>query len=218
MAVALAVNEIFYSLQGEGDYTGTPMIFVRFAGCNLRCYWCDQPDTIAMGYKDREGKRWDLKYRRMEQVDIAREAFGLASNCKRICLTGGEPAAHKLDGLVLYLRLQGYYLHMETNGTIWQDWMSDVQHIVCSPKRGHKINPRVRARAGEFKYIVDKGFGKEQLQEAIGLTNLGVSVYLQPANFHNVLNPDMIAKARELVAKHPELRLSVQLHKWLGVK
>ena len=204
----LAVNEIFYSIQGEGAFAGVPMIFIRLAGCNLRCEWCDQPDTIADDYTDSLGKLWNLKYTKMSETEIMSQLTTYP--CHTVCLTGGEPTVHKLDKLVRMLKEQGYEIHIETNGTLNPAWMMSVDYITCSPKRDTVVALK---RVHELKYIVDEQFDHRSL-----LPVYGCSTYLQPANFKDRVDPVMLQKALELVKQHPWLKLSVQLHKLIGVK
>jgi len=100
------LNEIFYSLQGEGRYAGIPAVFVRFQGCMFRCAWCDtrraqDPDSAPIVATVKETaaqlKRW---------------------GCKDIVITGGEPTLQMaaLESLVIYLWQRGYRVHIETNG------------------------------------------------------------------------------------------------------
>lgn len=115
------INEIFYSLQGEGYHTGTPAVFVRFSGCNLRCPFCDT--------RHEEGVR-------MSDEDI------LAQVCRyparMVVLTGGEPGLWIDDVFVKKLHKAGKYVSVETNGTrvlpVSVDW------VTCSPKEGWKVN------------------------------------------------------------------------------
>src|SRR3990170_3838535 len=124
----LAVNELFYSLQGEGDYAGTPMVFIRFAGCNLACEWCDQPDTIHEGFVDRLGQRWSLMFKRRSVQDVVLEVQKYPTSY--VCLTGGEPMAHKLGELIGELHKLKKTVHMESNGTLEPSWLAGVDHLV----------------------------------------------------------------------------------------
>ncbi len=106
--MTLKINEIFYSIQGEGVLTGAPTIFIRTTGCNLRCRWCDTE------YAFYEGEE-------MEIEEILERIKGLSSEtgCRRVCLTGGEPLiqgdAQNLSRRILEA---GYHLTLETNGSI----------------------------------------------------------------------------------------------------
>ena len=96
------VNEIFYSLQGEGRWSGRPAVFVRMSGCNLKCPFCD---TDFKGYKE------------MSAEDILAACLEKGGDCRFIVLTGGEPTLQVDAELIHLLHQQGYYLSMETDGT-----------------------------------------------------------------------------------------------------
>ena len=124
------VNEIFYSLQGEGAWTGTPIVFVRFSGCNLKCTFCDT--------QHEEGKE-------MTDTEII-EAISQYP-CTRICFTGGEPALQLDQNLVDELKAQGFTLHIETNGT--RLLPEGLDWITVSPKYKKVVIPR----ADELKLV-----------------------------------------------------------------
>ena len=94
------INEIFYSLQGEGYHTGTPALFIRFSGCNLKCPFCDT---------QHEEGRW------MDDEEIWAEAA--ACPARTVILTGGEPSLWIDDALIDGLHRLGKYVCIETNGT-----------------------------------------------------------------------------------------------------
>jgi 7-carboxy-7-deazaguanine synthase len=102
MAKKIKVNEIFYSIQGEGINQGLPTIFVRLSGCNLRCTYCDSM------YAYEEGE-----YKGIQEILLEITKF----NCKRICITGGEPLSQK-ETLNLVDNLENYLISIETNGSI----------------------------------------------------------------------------------------------------
>jgi organic radical activating enzyme len=210
----ISINEIFYSIQGEGLYAGQPMVFVRVAGCNLQCEWCDQPDTIVNGYKDREGKLWSLKYTKMltDEVYAKVKSFGT----HHVCLTGGEPSIHSsLDPLVRKLHADRFHIHMETNGLRWANWMWYVHTITASPKRGHPCDEVVCQDVTQFKFIVDEEFTMEETQP---YQKWNKPMYLQPANQQNTWDSPMVEKTLGLVLANPTFRMSNQLHKALGVR
>lgn len=121
------ISEIFYSIQGEGIHIGRPAVFVRLAGCNLNCPWCDTPYA-----KSTEGSTC------MNIRDVVEEVFEY--NCPYIVLTGGEPLLQQseLVGLCCELKKQNKWLciDIETNGTIIpsDDLMLYVNHVTVSPK------------------------------------------------------------------------------------
>ncbi len=109
------INELFYSLQGEGAWTGTPIIFIRFSGCNLKCDFCDTSHD--------EGTM-------MSDEDILQALSQYP--CSRICLTGGEPSLQLDQPLVDKLKEAGYILHIETNGT--RSLPQGIDWVTVSPK------------------------------------------------------------------------------------
>ena len=131
----LPIAECFVSIQGEGVLAGVPSSFVRVAGCNLRCVWCDSPGTS-----------WAPTFDRRTLADLA--AF-----CRRgprhVVLTGGEPLLHPaLASLSRDLVEQGHHVTIETAGTVWQDDLG-CDLVSLSPKLGHsRPAPEARAPGG----------------------------------------------------------------------
>lgn len=111
------INEIFYSLQGEGYYTGTPAVFVRFSGCNLKCDFCDT-----------RHEHGNLMSDKMIVAEVSKYP------CRMVVLTGGEPGLWIDKGLVDALHHAGKYISVETNGTCVLP--SEVDWVTCSPKLG----------------------------------------------------------------------------------
>lgn len=100
------VSEIFFSIQGEGELTGVPSVFVRLSGCNLRCSWCDTPYAS-----------WDPEGQRMELEEIVSEV--LRHRAGHVVLTGGEPMiARDVASLAAALRKQDRHITIETAGTV----------------------------------------------------------------------------------------------------
>lgn len=214
MTEQIAINEIFNSLQGEGLHSGQPQTFIRVAGCNLACAWCDQPDTIHEGYVDQVGKTWSLSFRKMHVVDIIREVKRWPTRVA--CLTGGEPSAHKLGELVGQLHAASFAVHMESNGTRHPDWLDYVDHLVVSPKQGEKVHQSVLRLAKELKFIVDDQFN---MAEALKYTHdFDGPVYLSASNWQNNINWPRVKEVIRLVQKSDRFRMTLQLHKVLGVK
>lgn len=150
----LAVQSIFSTLQGEGPYAGQPAIFLRLAGCNLRCFFCDT---------DFESKRteWD-------EMELAREIVLFHAvkdklrSTKLVVITGGEPLLQNIVPLVRRLTLDhGMQVQIETAGTVWIDGLEKFCNlgactIVCSPKTG-SVHPMIEEHCGDWKYLIRSG-------------------------------------------------------------
>lgn len=120
-ADALPINELFYSVQGEGKLAGVPSVFVRTSGCNLRCWFCDSYHTS-----------WEPAHAWMDIDDIVEEAQ-THPGADHVVVTGGEPMIHdEIEPLVERLNDDGYHVTVETNGTIHRDVPIDLVSI--SPK------------------------------------------------------------------------------------
>lgn len=193
------VNEVFFSLQGEGVRAGTPSIFLRFAGCNQGCaaeiqgFDCD---TAA-----ETGQEMTLE-------DIVRGCREVASDCPWIVLTGGEPALQVDRELIDGLHEAGYKLAIETNGTI--ELPGGIDWITVSPKVPEE---RIRQRtADEIKYVRAAG---QALPDTVVQAEYRL---LSPAFRGHEMDPDALAWCIDLVKDHPDWRLSVQMHKIWGIQ
>ena len=105
----MKVNEIFKSIQGEGLYSGAPAVFVRLAGCNLACEWCDTKYAL-------QGE-----FRKLCYKEVVSEVSMTANPPTIVCFTGGEPMvdrSREFRKILDYLKIRGYQIHIETNGTI----------------------------------------------------------------------------------------------------
>ena len=195
----LPVVEIFYSLQGEGGRTGQATVFVRFAGCNLACEFCDTDFRVKETFTPEE---------------LADEVARVGGDCRWVCFTGGEPTIHDLQPICDLLHARGYSLQMETNGTRPRPaW--GVDHMTVSPKQpqGGRLHPWYEANAREFKYVVDED--ADLARALAGARKHGRTTFVQP----NALNPAAVALCVEAVRAYPTLlRLSLQTHKFLQIR
>jgi 7-carboxy-7-deazaguanine synthase len=189
----LALAEIFYSIQGEGTWTGTPAVFVRLAGCNLACDFCDT----------------DYSMKALAAVDdVVRMVRECGNDCPMVILTGGEPLAQsETSALIDALRRDGRRVHVESNGSIYASLPDDVW-LCVSPKE--RVDPRMARRANEAKLIVDRRVPEEHVDLFAGRP----SILLQPEGN----KPENVRLALEYVKAHPHrFRLSLQTHKLIGV-
>ena len=193
----LFINDVFWTLQGEGRNMGQRALFVRMPYCNLSCSWCDTKfDTY---------KLWD----KGAFIDFAEQ-----EKARFAVVTGGEPMMHKHTPIVVdILHGLGFTVAVETNGTFAPNAMFD--YITCSPKRdaNYKIHEDLLNQVSEFKYVVDEAFDfkvidwhNEDDNEAF------LSLSPEFTGFHN-----NVKRIMEYIKKHPEWRLSLQTHKWIGI-
>jgi len=190
----LQLAEIFYSVQGEGAHAGTPAVFVRLAGCNLNCRFCDTD--------------YSLKFFAHADEVVAR-VRELGGACPMVVLTGGEPTMQPDIGpLIDALRADGRRVHIESNGVIALDLPNDVW-LTISPKE--RLHPAQAARANEAKLIVDERVPLEWIERFAP----GTPIFLQPEGN----KPKNVVLAYDAVKAHPaRLRLSLQTHKFIGVR
>ena len=203
----MKVNEIFYSLQGEGCRTGCASVFVRLSGCNLRCPFCDTAHE---------------RFSEMTEDEIVAEVCRFPAEF--VVLTGGEPTLTLTKQLLEKLRSAGKKIQIETNGTIDlpDDILAMIDHITCSPKdaavklrRIDEIKLLYHSPTYPPSYDEDErirfyaGFG----------TGTGATLALQPCDTGNdTLNRAVTASAITYILAHPQWRLSLQTHKILNVR
>ena len=189
--------EVFESLQGEGRNTGRPCVFVRFAGCNLACPWCDTDVS----------RRFSLSL-----GDLVAEIGQYRP--KSVVITGGEPTlVGEMPELVAALKDRGYWIAVETNGTNDADWLQFVDYVACSPKSEFPDSVAL-SRADEVRVVASSedvaGFCLE-LEERIS----AVDWYVSPCERGGNID---FATAKAVLARLPRWSLSVQLHKLLGFR
>ena len=200
------VNEIFYSLQGEGFWTGTPMVFIRLSGCNLRCPFCDT----------------DHSEFRLMTVDAIIKAVNKVDpeNCGYVCITGGEPLLQLGTDLIDALHRFYYNVHVETNGT--RPVPQGVDWVTLSPKEDVRfIGPAAKvvlSEAHEVKLVYD-GISTEAAVEKWAQFPAKWH-FLQPCDTSDpARNARILKETVSYIKNHPGAwRLSLQTHKLLGIR
>lgn len=203
----LRVLEIFDSIQGEGFWSGTPMTFVRLAGCNapglgLGCArWCDTPDS------------WDPE----AGTDMTAGEVVARAHCARVCLTGGEPLlqAEGVLDLLTAAHRAGALVHVETNGTVAPLAGAGFDWVTVSPKPPlYMVAAGWEGMMDELKLVADEDL-TAATAERVAASHPGAIVCIQP-EYHAFETSSERAVA--LVMGHPAWRLSLQIHKWLGLR
>jgi 7-carboxy-7-deazaguanine synthase (Cx14CxxC type) len=204
------VKEIFYSLQGEGHHVGRSAVFIRFSGCNLwsghesgrstaLCTFCD---TDFLGLSGILGGQYDA-----DQLVKAALSLWPGGGVPFVVCTGGEPLLQMDDQLIAALRCKGCTIAVETNGTMPAPM--GIDWITVSPKTGAAL---IQTSGDELKIV----YPQEGLDPASYEGMAFEHFFLQPVDSPNC--PNAVAKAIEYCLAHPKWRLSVQMHKVVGIK
>jgi len=193
------VMELFYSLQGEGYHQGKAAFFIRLAGCDVGCVWCDVKDS------------WDAsKHPVLSIEEIVAAAAGHPSRIAIV--TGGEPLLHQLDPLTTALKAAGFQTHIETSGS---SPMSGSWDWVClSPKKFKAALPEAVSAANELKVVVFNNSDFAFANSFVNDVNSDCKKYLQPEwEKSDAMTPLVI----EYIKSNPSWELSAQLHKYIQV-
>ena len=198
----MKINEIFKSLQGEGLYSGTPCVFIRMSGCNLKCDFCDTRHESGTD---------------MSEDEIVDAVSRYAT--PHVVITGGEPMLQLTVSLLDKLHDAGKYIHIETNGTIpaSTDILDRIDWITCSPKYGRI--PKIR-RIDELKIVFDV-YDTQNIDALERVADACVWCYLQPCDRQNDdYNRKNIDACIRYITNHrnAKWKLSLQIHKMLGLR
>jgi organic radical activating enzyme len=185
----LKVNEIFYSIQGEGANAGMPAVFVRLAGCNLNCPFCDTE------YES---------YTEMSIAEIKSEV--VKYNCRNIIWTGGEPTLQLGNNTLKYFR--EFYNCIESNGTKLAP--SKIDYITISPKVLYPKHYISGYHIDELRYPIANG---DELPDINRLPQAN-RYYLSPID----VSKENVDYCLKLIKENPQWRLSVQIHKLLNIR
>ena len=218
------VNEVFQTIQGEGRYTGTPAIFVRLQGCPVGCSWCDTKHTwtldpeLAITPDQLLAKRGDSpSWTGLTPAALLALFQQQGYQARHVVITGGEPCMVDLTLLCQALHAEGYSTQIETSGTFEIKAPLDTW-VTVSPKLnmpgGYPVLPSALKRADEIKHPVAMQKHVDELVALLDLHQLNDKlVYLQPISQQKRATELAIASC----IKH-NWRLSVQVHKYLGIE
>ena len=196
----LPIVETFHSLQGEGVHAGRSAFFIRLAGCNVGCPWCDTKPS------------WTKDCYPVIDVDaLAEEAAAAKANFTVI--TGGEPLHHNLDALTDALAQTSHRpIHLETSGV--EPLSGCLDWITLSPKRHHPPRSEVLMLCNELKVVVHEIEDLDFAEAMAKKISLGAILLLQPG-WNSKTGQKL---AIEHVKSHCYWRISIQSHKWLGMR
>jgi len=191
----LNVNEIFYSLQGEGGRVGEASIFIRLTKCNLACDFCDT--DFAKG-------------KTMSVSEILNEIR--VFDCRWIVWTGGEPTLQLTDEIIAFFKKNGYFQAIETNGT--GKIPSGIDYIACSPKRDFETVKNFIPEVDELRFPIKKG----DLLPDISVFPKAKRYFLSPVFDGQSLVRENVEYCVELIKQNPLWVLSLQAHKLIDIQ
>ncbi len=191
----IVLSEEFYSLQGEGRHTGMAACFVRLAGCDVACEWCDSPEAWGGGTP-------------ADEDDIAARA--MAEGAGTVVVTGGEPLMQNLDRLTAALHERGLAAHLETSGT--HPFSGEWDWVALSPKHHRPPLEEAFRLADELKVVVACDADFAWAEECASHVGRGCLLYLQPE-----WNSPMLPRIVDYIKRNPRWRLSLQTHKYIDI-
>jgi len=195
----LPVMESFYTIQGEGHFSGTPAYFIRLGGCDVGCHWCDVKES------------WDASKFDWVGVDQLVEEV-LASGSGLAVITGGEPLIYDLSLLTKKLQDQGIKTNVETSGAYqltgsW-DW------VCFSPKKFKEPIPSIFQHVDELKVIVFNKSDFEWAEKYEKLISEKVLSFLQPEWSKE---KEMVPLIVDYIKRNPKWKISLQTHKYMDI-
>ncbi|SFS77858.1 Organic radical activating enzyme [Lutibacter maritimus] len=194
----LPLMEEFYTIQGEGFYTGKAAYFIRIGGCDVGCHWCDVKES------------WNAKLHPPTKTDLI--VKNAAENANTVVVTGGEPLMWSLDYLTKMLQKNNLKTHIETSGAYP---LSGFWNWIClSPKKTKLPLAPIYSEAHELKMIIynknDFKFAEEQASKV----NENCELFLQPEWSNREKMTPLIV---DYVMKNPKWKISLQTHKYLNI-
>jgi organic radical activating enzyme len=196
---ALPLMESFYTIQGEGYHAGKAAYFIRLAGCDIGCVWCDVKDS------------WNAENHGISTIGAIVKSASVQKS-RIAVITGGEPLMYNLGPLTNLLKSYGFKRHIETSGAYpltgsW-DW------ICLSPKKYKKPLPAILTQANELKVIIFHKSDFAWAEEHSKMVAPGCRLYLQPEWSKS---SEMLPKIVDYVKANPHWEISLQVHKFMDI-
>lgn len=195
----LPIMEAFYTIQGEGKFTGHPAYFIRLGGCDVGCVWCDVKDSW-------EAAKWPI----LSIEKIVEDAMAYPG--RLVVITGGEPLMYNMNPLTELLKEKGFTTNIETSGA--HPFSGDFDWVCFSPKKFKKPHPSIYVEADELKVVIFHKSDFEFAEQHADLVNYTCELRLQPEwSKANKMIPEII----EFVKNRPKWNISLQTHKFMDI-
>ena len=195
----LPIMEYFYTIQGEGFYSGKAAFFIRTAGCDVGCVWCDVKES------------WDADSHPLKPI---KELISEVKNTPTdfVVITGGEPAMYDISSLVNQLKDENIEVAIETSGCY--NLSSEIDWYCFSPKKFKAPVDEAYDRANELKVVINHPSDFEWAESHAIKVNNACKLFLQPEwSKQERFLPEII----EYVKNHPKWRISLQTHKFMNI-
>ncbi|HNC64525.1 MAG TPA: 7-carboxy-7-deazaguanine synthase QueE [Chitinophagales bacterium] len=202
----IPVMEHFYTIQGEGFYAGTPAYFIRLAGCDVGCHWCDVKESWTANKKQLISYKALINTIKKTPTEI-------------IVITGGEPLMYDLSTLTSLLKLNDYQVNIETSGSYLLS--GNIDWICVSPKKFKVALPEVFTKANELKFIIfnksDFEFAEKYYQKFLELNPANEQKVICLLQVEWSVKEKMLPQVIEYVKAYPHWKISTQVHKYIDV-
>jgi organic radical activating enzyme len=195
----LPVMEAFYTVQGEGFYSGYAAYFIRLAGCDVGCHWCDVKES------------WDAEQHPLTALsDIVAGARQYPG--RLVVITGGEPLIYNLLPLTTQLKAAGFKINIETSGAY--PLSGNIDWVCLSPKKFKSPVPEILPQADELKIIIFNQSDFVWAETYARSVSPNTRLYLQPEwSRHEKMLPLIV----QYVKTHPQWQISLQTHKYMNI-
>lgn len=198
-SIELPIMEFFYTIQGEGFYSGRAAFFIRIAGCDVGCVWCDVKDS------------WDSEKHPLQSIDFLIEQV-VTSRTDFVVITGGEPAMYNLTTLTNRLKEINVEIAIETSGCY--ELIGDIDWYCFSPKKFKAPVEQAYKLTSELKVVISHPSDFEWAESHAAKVNSACKMYLQTEwSKQERFLPEII----EYVKKNPKWRISLQTHKFMDI-